>query len=94
MKALTASDQMFLWLERRNQPMHVGGLQLVMPPPGAPEDFVAKLAQRCRQFSAAQKPFNQRLVKKFGVWHWDEDRDFDLEPHFKHRSLPKPGRIR
>lgn len=94
MKALTANDQMFLWLERRNQPMHVGGLQLLTLPPGAAEDFVTQLAQRCKQFTAAEKPFNQRLVKKMGVWHWDEDRDFDLEQHFKHLSLPKPGRIR
>ena len=94
MKALTANDQMFLWLERRNQPMHVGGLQLMTPPPGAPADFVAKLSDRCRQFTAAQPPFNQRLVKKLGRWYWDEDRDFDLEMHFKHLALPKPGRIR
>lgn len=94
MKALTPNDQMFLWLERRNQPMHVGGLQLFKLPPGAGPDYVAKLAERCKQFNTAQKPFNQRLVKKFGLWHWDEDRDFDLEYHFKHLSLPKPGRIR
>lgn len=94
MKALTPNDQMFLWLERRNQPMHVGGLQLLKPPRGAGEDYVLQLAQRCKQFTKAEKPFNQRLVKKLGVWHWDEDRDFDLEHHFKHLSLPKPGRIR
>lgn len=94
MKALSPNDQMFLWLERRNQPMHVGGLQLLQPPPGAAEDYVAQLAQRCKRFTTAEKPFNQRLVKKLGLWHWDEDRDFDLEHHFKHLSLPKPGRIR
>ena len=94
MKALTVNDQMFLWLERRNQPMHVGGLQLMSAPRGAPADFFGKLSDRVRQFTAAQPPFNQRLVKKLGRWHWDEDRDFDLEMHFKHLALPHPGRIR
>lgn len=94
MKALTPNDQMFLWLERRNQPMHVGGLQLMEPPPNAPADYLTKLAERCRQFTHAEKPFNQRLVKRMGLWFWDEDRDFDLDYHFKHLSLPKPGRIR
>ena len=33
MKMLSPNDQMFLGLERRNQPMHIGGLQLLTPPP-------------------------------------------------------------
>jgi hypothetical protein len=37
-------DQTFLWLERRNQAMHVGGLQLITPPPDAPPDFVQRIA--------------------------------------------------
>src|SRR5882724_1064050 len=94
MKALTVNDQMFLWLERRNQPMHVGGLQLLRPPAGAGPDFFAKISERARQFTSAQLPFNQRLVRKLGRWYWDEDRDFDLEVHFKHLALPQPGRIR
>lgn len=94
MKALTANDQMFLWLERRNQPMHVGGLQLLVPPAKAGPEFIAKLSERLREYTEAQPPFNQRLVKKLGRWHWDTDRDFDLEMHFKHLALPQPGRIR
>ena len=32
MKAVEPSDQLFLLSERRQQPMHVGGLQLFIPP--------------------------------------------------------------
>lgn len=94
MKALTPNDQMFLWLERRNQPMHVGGLQIMVPPAEDGPDFVARLSERVRQFTGAQPPFSQRLVKKLGRWYWTEDKDFDLELHFRHLALPQPGRIR
>ncbi len=29
-----------------------------------------------------------------GQWHWDEDHQFDIDHHFRHEALPKPGRIR
>ena len=29
-----------------------------------------------------------------GQWFWTEDEHFDLEYHFRHSALPKPGRIR
>ncbi len=32
---LNPTDQLFLWLEKRQQPMHVGGLQLFSFPPEA-----------------------------------------------------------
>lgn len=94
MKAMSPMDQMFLWLEKRNQPMHVGGLQLLTPPPGAPADWSLQLGDRIRQATMAYPPFNQRLVKKFGNWFWTEDEQFDIESHFRFLALPAPGRIR
>ena len=93
MKALSPADQLFLWLERRNQPMHVGGLLLMRPPKGEP-DFLQEMEARVRQAVQAQPPFNQRLVGRFGFWFWREDHEFDLDAHLVHISLPKPGRIR
>ena len=43
MTPLNPTDQLFLWLEKRQQPMHVGGLQLFSFPEGAPDDYVAQL---------------------------------------------------
>lgn len=95
MKALTPNDQLFLWLERRNQPMHVGGLILLDAPGGSSgEQFVRKMVAQMRTYTEAVAPFNQRLVSRLGMWFWDEDPEFDLEAHFFHLSLPKPGRIR
>lgn len=85
---------MFLWLEKRHQPMHVGGLLLGRPPADAPPDFVPKLAEQMRAHRFAEPPFDQRLVRKYGTWFWQHDEDFDVEHHFRHLALPKPGRIR
>ncbi len=93
MKALSPVDQLFLLLERRNQPMHVGGLLLLRPPAGEP-NFLNDMLERVRREIHAQPPFNQKLVWRLGVWFWQEDAEFDLEAHLQHISLPKPGRIR
>lgn len=94
MKALTPVDQLFLWLERRQQPMHVGGLQLFEFPDDAEESYVQELAELLRAYNKPSVPFNQRLVSKLGQSFWDEDRQFDLDHHFRHEALPHPGRIR
>lgn len=94
MTPLSPQDQMFLLIERRNQPMHVGSLMLFTPPADAGEHYLQELSAWARSFTQAQPPFNQRLIKHLGVWFWEEDKEFDLEAHFHHISLPKPGRIR
>ena len=35
-----------------------------------------------------------RGITTAGQWVWTEDDNFDLEYHFRHSALPKPGRIR
>ena len=94
MTPLSPSDQLFLWLEKRQQPMHVGGLQLFSFPEGAGPKYVTELAESLRAYSAPQPPFDQHLISKFGQSYWDTDSHFDLEHHFRHEALPKPGRIR
>lgn len=94
MKALSPVDQLFLWLEKRQQPMHVAGLQLFSFPEGAPDDYVSQLAAEMREFTQVAAPLNHRLVNRFGQYFWEEDTQLDLEHHFRHEALPKPGRIR
>ncbi|MCH8542222.1 MAG: wax ester/triacylglycerol synthase family O-acyltransferase [Alcanivorax sp.] len=94
MKPLSPVDQLFLWLERRQQPMHVAGLQLFSFPEDAGPKYVSELAQSMRDYSCPVKPFNQRLHTRFGQAFWVEDKQFDIDHHFRHEALPKPGRIR
>lgn len=94
MKALSPADQLFLWLEKRQQPMHVAGLQLFEFPEDAGPRYIRDLVEQMRSFDEPQKPFNQNLVNRLGQYFWDDDKYFDLDHHFRHRALPKPGRIR
>lgn len=94
MKPLSPVDQLFLWLERRQQPMHVAGLQLFSFPEDASPKYVSELAQSMREYSQPAAPFNQRLSSRLGQALWVEDRQFDIDHHFRHSALPKPGRIR
>ena len=91
MRPLSPVDFIFLSLEKRQQPMHVGGLFLFKLPENAPADFVHQLVADIRNSRAVPvAPFNQVLKGLF----WGEDEEFDLDQHFRHISLPHPGRIR
>lgn len=94
MKALSLADQVFLWMEKRQQPMHIGGLHLYDFPEDAGPKYVTELAEYMRSFDQPTPPFNMRLKSRFGQYHWEEDHLFDLDHHFRHSALPKPGRIR
>ncbi|HSP85317.1 MAG TPA: wax ester/triacylglycerol synthase family O-acyltransferase [Psychrobacter sp.] len=92
MRLLTAVDQLFLLLESRKQPMHVGGLFLFEVPEGADSDFVYQLVKQMQESDVPPSfPFNQVLEH---MLFWKQDKDFDVEHHFHHIALPKPGRIR
>ena len=94
MHTLSPTDSAFLWMETRNQPMHVAGLNLYTPPVGAGADFVSRLLARWGKQLQAQPPFNLRPVLRMGLWHWEEDKEFELDYHLRHLALPHPGRIR
>jgi diacylglycerol O-acyltransferase len=94
MQALSPTDSAFLWMETRNQPMHVAGLNIYTPPPGSGPDYVSKLLADWAQHPKAIAPFNLRPILKMGLWYWEEDQEFELDYHLRHLALPQPGRIR
>lgn len=94
MKALSPTDSAFLWMETRNQPMHVAGLNIYTPPPDAGPDFIFNMLEAWGEHIKAQSPFNLRPVLRMGLWHWQEDKEFELDYHLRHVALPQPGRIR
>lgn len=94
MQALSPTDSAFLWMETRNQPMHVAGLNIYTPPPGSGADYVSKLLSDWGKHPKAIAPFNLRPVLRMGLWYWEEDDEFELDYHLRHLALPQPGRIR
>ena len=94
MRALSPTDSAFLWMETRNQPMHVAGLNIHTPPPGAGPDYIHQLLHAWHQYPQAVAPFNLRPVLRMGLWYWEEDTEFELDYHLRHVALPQPGRIR
>jgi diacylglycerol O-acyltransferase len=87
----------FLFAENRNQPMHVGGLQLFRKPEGAGRNFVKDLFEEMLTYDRPAPLFLRRPTRSLttaGQWFWTEDQQFDIEYHFRHSALPKPGRVR
>jgi diacylglycerol O-acyltransferase / wax synthase len=90
-------DSMFLIPESREQPMHVGGLQVFELPEGADDSYVTELYDGALQVDSVHPLFRRRPRRSFttaGQWAWTEDEDLDLEHHVRHSALPRPGRVR
>lgn len=92
MRLLSFIDQLFVQLESRTQPMHVGGLFLFEPPEDADEYFASELMQKMQTANTPPSfPFNQVLDK---LLFWQTDDSFEIYQHFRHIALPKPARIK
>ncbi|MCA1711517.1 MAG: wax ester/triacylglycerol synthase family O-acyltransferase [Actinobacteria bacterium] len=91
------NDSMFLLPESREQPMHVGSLQLFTPPDGAGPEYLTQLyeeALRAQDVAPAFRRRPHRALTTLGQWTWVDDEHIDLEHHVRHSALPPPGRIR
>ncbi|MDQ1687689.1 MAG: diacylglycerol O-acyltransferase / wax synthase [Frankiaceae bacterium] len=94
---MSPTDAMFLIPESREQPMHVGSLQLYEPPPGSGPDYLTRLYQQAIAERSVKAQFRKRPYRglsTLGQWAWTVDEDIDLEHHVRHSALPPPGRIR
>jgi WS/DGAT/MGAT family acyltransferase len=97
MALMAVQDAAFLLPENREQPMHVGSLQLFDPPEDAGKDFLSDLYQQMLQVEDIAPLFRRRAYRSLttlGQWAWAFDDDIDLEHHVRHSALPRPGRIR
>ncbi|MCG8313577.1 MAG: wax ester/triacylglycerol synthase family O-acyltransferase [Pseudomonadales bacterium] len=96
MTPLSLTDQLFLLLEKRQQPMQIGALLLFDYPEGYDYDaeYATELFESLRAYNHPTDPYHLRLQWRGGRYYWTEDREFDLEHHVRHSALPKPGRIR
>jgi len=93
---MSPADSLFLMVETREHPMHVGGLQLFVPPDGADANDVRQIFQQMIGVDDIRPLFRRRArrsVTSLGMWGWEEDADFDIEHHVRHTALPRPGRV-
>jgi diacylglycerol O-acyltransferase len=94
---MAPTSSMFLVPETRDQPMHVGGLQLFQPPEGAGPDYITGLYEQALAVREVAPLFRRRPYRSLstlGQWAWADDEDLDLEHHIRHSALPRPGRVR
>lgn len=97
MSLMSPTSSMFLVPESRDQPMHVGGLELFAPPPDAGPDYIGELYRHALAVGDVAPLFRRRPyrgVSTLGQWAWTDDGAIDLEHHVRHSALPRPGRIR
>ncbi|GHF47138.1 WS/DGAT/MGAT family acyltransferase [Amycolatopsis bartoniae] len=97
MALMPFTDSMFLLVESREHPMHVGGLQLFRTPEGADRDYLRGLREDLLKADNVPPLFRRRParpVNTAGYLAWAQDSDVDLDYHFRHSALPQPGRIR
>lgn len=95
MKQLGTLDSAFINLENRLTPQHIGSLG-IYDPSTAPGGFVRfkEVLSSFEQRLTKQPIFRTRLVEVPGDIdrpYWVEDKNFDVEFHIRHISLPKPG---
>jgi diacylglycerol O-acyltransferase / wax synthase len=90
-KLLKINDSAWLYAESHRTPMQVAMLATFSVPEDRP-DFVGDLYARWREVREFHPPFNY-LFRAAPVPSWQEldDEQIDLDYHFRHSALPRPG---
>jgi diacylglycerol O-acyltransferase / wax synthase len=93
---MSPASSLFLLAETREHPMHVGGLELFVPPDGADavdvrDMFLAAVATG--EAAPLYRKRARRSLSSLGQWGWEPDEAFDLEHHVRASALPRPGRV-
>src|SRR5437764_1116639 len=96
MALMSPTDSMFLIGESREQPMHVGSLQVFELPDGADTELLRTAMDDMLQQHEVAPLFRRRAYRSLGTlgqWAWADDEDVDLEHHVRHSALPRPARV-
>ncbi len=96
MRRIELADAGFLYMEKRETPTHVGGINLFTLPKGVNEQkYLAGLVDLLRNAEDYRKPFGEYVkTGRAGSLYWVKDEDMDIDYHVRHSALPKPGRYR
>ena len=99
MRPIALTDAVFLYAEKRETPMHVGGLSLYTLPEGVNQrEFLHGLLQETLTADDFREPFGEYVATgragPLGPFYWEKDQHFDTDYHIRHSALPRPGRYR
>jgi diacylglycerol O-acyltransferase / wax synthase len=96
MDLISPLDSVFLLAESREHPLHVGGLQLFEPPPGAGREFARETYEAMLACQDVSSTFRKHPAFVGGLPNpgWAHDEEIDLDYHVRQSALPAPGRIR
>jgi diacylglycerol O-acyltransferase / wax synthase len=96
MAIIPPQDLLFLLMEAREKPAHVGGLALFETPDEADEQYLYDMYRSCIDAEDPVRSLFRKRVNRPGLTgtSWVRDEQFDLEYHVRHSALPEPGRIR
>ena len=96
MAMIAPQDLLFLLMEAREKPAHVGGLALFETPEDAQEEYLYELYQSSIASHIPVRSLFQRRVKRPALagYSWTRDERFDIQYHVRHSALPMPGRVR
>src|SRR3546814_10362339 len=96
MAVIAPQDLLFLLMEAREKPAHVGGLSLFETPDEADEQYLYELYHSAISSEAPIRSLFQRRVRRPGLagYSWARDDEFDIQYHVRHSALPVPGRVR
>ncbi|NMO15195.1 wax ester/triacylglycerol synthase family O-acyltransferase [Pyxidicoccus fallax] len=94
MKVLSPMDAVWMYVDGPQTPMHVASLCIYSLPEGAPEGWLQGLIEKLRSHREFTAPYNLKLASprlKSVLPTWVEAEDIDLDYHFRHSALAKPG---
>ena len=95
MRQVSPLDAVWLELESRDTPMHVGGLLEFTLPKDAPPDYLKQVFEQMRSVRTIPPPWNLQLIEAPVIGPrlplMREIHDVDLDYHVRHSALPHPG---
>lgn len=98
MQLMPVTESMFLAAETRDQPMHVGGLQLFVPRAGQePADLAEEFYDRLLATDQVAERFLKRPAEPAGLVGyaaWQQVEKIDFEYHLRRTVLPRPGAVK
>ena len=90
LKLISPLDAVWLQVESRDTPMHVGALLEFTPPAGAPSTFLQQWRDEIRSDAEIPAPWNMVPIRS-RIPVMREATDIDLEHHVRLWALPNPG---